>query len=228
MKRTWLAALVAAGLLPATAWAADHTDGPAVIADPAADINDVYTFLSDDFQNLNIIMTLFPGADNGSEFSDQVQYVMHVESAGSIGALLPQTETNIICQFDAGTIECWAGDTEYVTGDASDEAGITSDSGDLRVFAGLRNDPFFFKLAGFNMARETVRDAAGALTFDENGCPGIDADTSAALIGMLQSGEDFFSPLDTLAIVVQVPVSLVNPGGDILGIWGSTHARPAN
>jgi hypothetical protein len=215
--------------LPTAAPAADHRDGPTALEDPAADINDVFAFLSDDGANLNLIMTVFPAADGTSEFSDSVQYVFHVNSGDTIGALGDQTETAIICTFDAeGMAECWGGEAEYLAGDASDEAGIASESGDLRVFAGLRNDPFFFKLDGFNDARMAVRDAAAAdlLTFDEFGCPGVDADLSATLVGLLQSGGDFFAPLDTLAISVQVPVSLVNGGWDILGVWASTHSAP--
>lgn len=227
MKRTWLAAVLAVAM-PTAALAADHRDGPTALTDPAADINDVFAFLSDDGANLNLIMTVFPAATAESTFSDGVQYVFHVNAGDSIGPLATgQAETDIICQFDAdGMAECWGGDTEYVMGDASAEAGIASTSGDLRVFAGLRNDPFYFKLDGFNQARMAVRDAAPDLTFDAFGCPALNEGTSATLVGMLQSGEDFFAPLDTLAIAVQVPVSLVNSGGDILGVWASTHARP--
>ncbi len=227
MKRPWLIAILAVGL-PAVGLAADHRDGPTATDDPAADINDVFAFLSDDGANLNLIMTVFPAATAESAFSDGVQYVFHVNSGASLAPLgIVQTEMLIICTFDvAGMAQCWAGDSEYVTGDASVEAGIASESGDLRVFAGLRNDPFFFKLDGFNNARMAVRDAAGSLTFDEFGCPALDADTANALVGLLQSGEDFFAPLDTLAISVQVPVSLVNGGGDALGVWASTHAAP--
>jgi len=226
MKRSWLIAMLVVAL-PAAALAADHRDGPTALEDPAADINDVFAFLSDDGANLNLIMTVFPAATAESTFSDGVQYAFHVNSGATIGALGAQTETLILCTFDAdGMAQCWAGDSEYVTGDASAEAGIASESGDLRVFAGLRNDPFFFKLDGFNDARMAVRDAAGSLTFDEFGCPALDAGTATTLVGLLQSGEDFFAPLDTLAISVQVPVSVVNGGGDILGVWASTHAAP--
>ena len=232
MRRTWLWGVLALGLagtIPASGWAADHRDGPTSIADPSTDINDVFTFLSDDGANLNVIMTVFPAATADSSFSDAAQYVMHIESGAALGALSPQEETNIICQFDAaGAAECWAGDFDYLTGDVSGDQGMMSEDGNLRVFAGLRNDPFFFKLDGFNLAREAVRDAAGSLTFDEFGCPALDAKTSAGLVGLLQSGDDFFAPLDTLAIAVQVPVSMVNTGGDVLGVWASTHMRPAN
>lgn len=227
MKGTWLAAMLVVAL-PTAAFAADHRDGSTSTGEPAADINDVFAFLSDDGANLNLIMTVFPAADDASQFSDTVQYVFHVNSADNIGPLAGgQTETLIICTFAADqTAQCWAGADEYVTGDASLEAGITNASGRLTVFAGLRNDPFFFRLDGFNSARTTVRDAAGGLTFDEFGCPTLDADTANALVGLLQSGEDFFAPLNTLAIAVQIPIDVVTGGGDILGVWASTNRVP--
>jgi hypothetical protein len=55
----------------------------------------------------------------------------------------------ITCTFvDATNIECWAGD-DYVVGDPNDPAGIVSDNGGLRVFAGLRDDLFFLEYDGF-------------------------------------------------------------------------------
>ena len=77
-------------------------------------------------------MTVFPVADANSKFSDAAAYVFHTESAGAFGAT--SNPLDIICTFDAAQkIQCWAGD-EYVTGDASAAAGITSTSGKLKVF----------------------------------------------------------------------------------------------
>src|SRR5690606_15046972 len=135
----------------------------------------------------------------------------------------------VICQFyDTDKIECWAGD-EYVEGDPSDPAGITSESGDLRVFAGLRNDPFFMEFEGFTETVKAVVAAAPNLDFDAEGCPDVDAATSAALVGQLQSGangapaSDTFAGANVLALVVQVDKSLVTAGGPLLGVWASTH-----
>jgi Domain of unknown function (DUF4331) len=142
---------------------------------------------------------------------------------------MAQTETLIMCTFSADqTIQCWAGD-EYVTGDASGEKGLSSESGALKVFAGPRNDPFFFNLTGFNTAVQTVKDVAGDLDFDKNGCPALNAEQSALLVGQLQSTDDgpatdTFAGANTLALVVQVDKGLVSGGGPILGVWGSTNA----
>jgi hypothetical protein len=96
------------------------------------------------------------------------------------------------------------------------------------VFAGLRADPFFFNLAGFKNAVSTVEGAL-PLPADEAGCPQIDGPTGAALRSQLMTApdggpaQDFFAPLNGLAIVVSVDKALVTKGGPILSTWASTH-----
>ena len=213
-------------LVAAPALAADHIDSPGATADPTADITDIYAWMNDDTSKLNLVMNVTPFATADSAFSDAVVYAFHVNSAAGFGAA-EQTETMILCKFaDAATVECWAG-SEYVTGDPSDTAGITSESGNLRVFAGLRNDPFFMEFTGFTTAVETVVGAAGGLTFDDAGCPDVGEDTAGAIVGLLGGGEegpsDTFAGANVLSIVIQVDKSVVNAGGPILSVWGSTH-----
>ena len=124
----------AAALRPPGASAADHIDGPSAQIDPAADISDVFAWMSADASRLNLIANVFYSAGPTSAFSPAVQYAFHIESGTEYGAV--SDEATVICQFyDTDRIECWAGD-EYVEGDPSDPAGITSSSGRLRVFAG--------------------------------------------------------------------------------------------
>jgi hypothetical protein len=56
------AVLLGLGLFGIGVWAADHMDAPAVTAEPAADINDIFTWMSADGANLNLVMTVFPSA----------------------------------------------------------------------------------------------------------------------------------------------------------------------
>ena len=152
--------------------------------------------------------------------------MFHVNSSAGYGQ--PQTETTITCKFYSGTnIECWAGN-EYVEGDPSVTTGISSMSGGMTVFAGPRDDPFFFELVGFNATVAAVVAAAPNLTFT-NGCPALDMTTQQALVTQLQSGAMGAAGSDTLAgstvlsLVVSIDKTLVNGGGDVLGVWASTH-----
>ena len=123
------------------------------VVDPAADLTDLFAWMSPDGR-LNLIANVFYAATFASEFSPAVQYAFHVESGAAYGAV--GDEQIVLCQFyRADRIECWIGD-EYVEGDPSDPAGISSASGRLRVFAGRRDDPFFIEYEGFMATVEQV------------------------------------------------------------------------
>lgn len=219
-------------LAPERAEGADHTDPPG-LAEPLADIADFYAWMDTGAENLNLITTVAP-LDGATAFSTAVQYGFHVSSRADFGAT-DETLTQVVCQFyDTDAIECWvlAADgsvVDYVEGDPTDEAGLQSESGDVTVFAGSRNDPFYFNQSGFNATVAAVVEAAGGLTFDEGNCPAVDSDTSAALVGLLQTdgaAEDDLADSNVLALVVQVDKTLVNGGGDLLAAWASTNMAP--
>ncbi|MEZ4222042.1 MAG: DUF4331 family protein [Polyangiaceae bacterium] len=228
MKRKLIVlSLVGISATASQLFAADHLDGPAAKAEPTADITDLYAWMESDTSKVNLILDVSPMAGAGAKFSNAVVYVFHVNSSAGYG--MAQTETKVTCQFyDADHIECWAGD-EYVTGDPSSEAGITSDGGKMKVFAGMRNDPFFFEFVGFTETVKAVKAAAPSLKFDSDGCPAVDAATSAVLVKQLQSGangaaaSDTFATTNVLSIVVQIDKSILTKGGPLLGVWASTH-----
>jgi hypothetical protein len=220
---------VALSAFPALAHAADHIDAPAATAEPNADITDLYAWMSSDAEQLNLVLNVHHMAAPESAFSDAVQYAWHITSTDAFGDA-PAEEALLLCQFyDESNIECWLG-SEYLVGDPSDPEGITSESGRMRVFAGRRDDPFFFELAGFQEAVEQVQGVASSLTFDTEGCPALDEATSSALVSQLQSGPDgapasnTFAGSSVLSLAVQLDKTLVDQGGPVLGVWASTHA----
>ncbi|MEO8876471.1 MAG: DUF4331 family protein [Polyangiaceae bacterium] len=240
MRKTWLlggvltSAVLAAALGYTTrARSADHLDAPATTAEPAADINDVFSWT--DGSNVILAMTVYPNAAPGTKFSDSVQYVFHTQSGAAYGATTA-TEKDIIATFDAaGKIQLWVGSDEYVTGDASATTGLSSADGKVKVFAGLRADPFFFNLSGFKAAVATVDSLEEAGTIQgfgttDAGCPLIPTSAGATLRNLLSKNpadggvaQNDFAAFNALSIVVAVDKSLVNSGGPITAIWGSTH-----
>ncbi len=221
---------LALGLLaaPQIGFSADHIDSPAAVAESAADVTDLYAWMTPDASKLNLILDVSPFAGAQSQFSDAVQYVFHVNSSAGYG--MAQRETLVICEFDAASqIACWVGNSDYVQGDASAVAGITSTSGKVRAFAGLRDDPFFMEFTGFTTAVSTVIGAAPNLAFDAAGCPGVDAATSGVLVGQLQAGangaaaSNTFAGSDVLSLVLQIDKDLVDGNGSVLSVWASTN-----
>jgi hypothetical protein len=240
---------LASALWPAqAAIAADHLDGSAtgVKADHSTDINDVYAWMSPDGAKVYLIMTVSPAADvSVDRFSNSAYYVFHTASRSAF--LNPQaTPLDIICGFDTSQkISCWvgSGNANFVSGNASLPAGISSADGKIKVFAGGRKDHFFFNLDGFNEVRKVVkaRQAATPITLDANGCAlasgtnanglttgqtaAVRAQLAAAPSGAAGSATDFFKNLNTLAIVMEVDKGLLTAGGTLLSVWGGTHKK---
>jgi hypothetical protein len=155
-------ALLAAGL---PAFAADHRDAPAIRERPVADINDVYAFLApDDPDQLVLAMTINPVSDPGFAptyaFSPDVLYQFTIDNAGG-----PRPEHTIDVVFSALSggeqrVRARFPDRTVVRGDATPPSVGTEPNepnivdgpagSDIQVFAGQRDDPFFFDLIGFN------------------------------------------------------------------------------
>jgi len=235
-KMTWMRGALALAVMvgASTALAADHLDGPAVKADATTDITDVFTWM--DGNNVVLVMDVNPSAAAATQFSNKLQYVFHTSSSAKYPAMNP-VETDVICTFDAtNKISCWVGTADYVNGDASATSGLKSASGKVNVFAGVRDDPFFFNLAGFHDVEATVEAAAPGLSFDPAGCPNVNAATSAVLVKEISHTNmgasppvDFFAPTaggysgNILALVVSIDKSLLTAGGPIVGVWASTN-----
>lgn len=153
----------------------DHFSGPRAVADPAADIADLYVFPSPERPgHLVLVMTVFPAAMPGALFSDAIAYRFRFRpvTAANAGARprfeVGQAEYAFTCTFAAPVkpegSEAWvqtgicttpAG--EVISFRVNDEQGTETKG--LRVFAGLRLDPFFIDLPGVK-ATEKLRRLA--------------------------------------------------------------------
>jgi hypothetical protein len=209
------------------AWASDHLDSPTVIADPSADIGDTFGWTSADGHRLNLIMDIV-----GRRFSDKLQYVFHVDSGSEFGNT--SSSILIICQFDvASTVECWAGSADYLHGDASKTEGIEGQNGRFRVFAGLRDDPFFNNVKGTRAALG-LADAAlqHGTKMDSAGCPLFDEPTSKKILDLWKHTDggpatNFLAGWKSSSLVISVDLNLVSSGGKLLAVWGAVHKLPS-
>jgi hypothetical protein len=194
-----------------------------VIADPAADIGDLFAWTSSDGRRLNLVMTVV-----AHRFSDRLQYVFHVDSGVRLGGTT--ATTSIVCRFDAANAaECWAGDADYVHGDASNPAGLEGQRRRFRVFAGLRDDPFFNNVKGTRAALGAVAAALhGGATVDAAGCPAFDEATSCAILDHWRHTDggpatNFLAGWKMSALVISIDLDVVNTGGPLLAVWAAVH-----
>jgi hypothetical protein len=207
------------GAAPFLTSAADHIDASAFgsIGSPGGafapnsvngerDINDVYAFQGADASRTVLVMTTNPAINLfGGKFGANVRYILNVDNDGDA-----VQDLAYVVRFDNGaagnqqyTVERFSGNNAVtlangnVRGAGSTAGnGTASLKGDGRVFAGVRSDPFFFDLTGF----------AGTLF-------NIGADD----LGV--NPTDFFTPLNTNAIVIEVPDDQL---GGAIGVWGQT------
>jgi hypothetical protein len=224
--RTLVGAAAAAASLAAAgaAHASDHLDSPTVIADPRSDIGDLFAWTSADGRKLDLVMTIV-----GHSFSDRIAYTFHVDSGKVFGATTAATE--ITCRFPAASrADCTVGKSDRAVGDARGEAGLKGRNGRFRVFAGLRDDPFFNNVRGTRAAYGVAQAAikAGA-PIDAAGCPTFDAATVAALQDAWRHtdggpAKNFLAGWTPASIVVEVDLSAVNQGGHLLAVWGTTRS----
>lgn len=206
--------------------ASDHLDTPAVINDPAADIGDLYAWMSPDGRRVNLVMTIV-----GKKLSDRLQYVFHVDSGKQFGKT--KATTTIVCQFTAQNItECWAGNADYAKGISDNQQGLTGQNKTFQVYAGLRDDPFFNNVRGTRAALNTAIAALKSDTQkDSAGCPNFAAEVSNEVFDKwkhTEGGEakNLLAGWKTGAIVVSIDLDTVSKGGKQLAVWAGTHALP--
>ncbi|MGH2358082.1 MAG: DUF4331 family protein [Candidatus Limnocylindria bacterium] len=207
--------------------AADHLDAPSLgtLALGALkgdrDINDVYAFGVAGNRTV-LAMTTHPAVNlsinpfktygttvrytiNVDRNGDAVQDLAYVATFGAADVNGDQAYT--ITRYTGANAVSQAVGNERAMGSTAG-SGTTSLKGDGMAFAGERSDPFFFDLIGFR------------------GTLGLDTATTERLCSLAEdpepdeTGEDFFSALNTMAIVIEVADDQL--GGQI-GVWADTR-----
>ncbi len=187
-----LASVIGIGVVTA----ADHVEAPGVMGNPAVDITDFYAWHKDDGKIVAIIG--FAGlAEAGmpATYDDSVLYGIHIDNTGDGVA-----NEDVWIRFGKNAADEWG---VKVMGLAADPVigpvGTTIDAPlGLRVYAGSRDDPFFFDLEGFT---ETLMTAT--LAFD--------------------STRDTFAQTNVTAIVVEISIDAVAAGNDNISMWATTR-----
>jgi hypothetical protein len=163
--------VLAAGALFALATpalAADHAEAPGAAADPAADIADYYAWASDGTIKAALTFSglMAPGA--AATYDADVLYTMHFDIDGDA-----ISDHDIHFRFGMNSTGDWGVQAMNFPGAGAPVQGavetvIPAPGG--MVFAGLRDDPFFFDLTGFTnvVTYGSLFDGKGNLYFDSN------------------------------------------------------------
>lgn len=215
-------------LVPTTigrALASDHLDSPAVIADPRADIGDLYAWMSSDRRRLNLAMTLV-----GHAFSDRLTYTFHIHRTRRFGDAA--TATTLTCRFPTpGEADCRLGPHLRVAGKADDEQGLWSRDRRLRVFAGLRDDPFFNNVKGTREAYDVAKAALADGTLrDGSGCPMFGPTVSRRILETWRRtaggpAQDLLRGWTPASIVASIDLAAIPGRGRYLAVWAATASR---
>ena len=214
--------LAGTAMLAGVLFAADHIDAPAVTGPGstsiATDITDVYAFQSpaDNTKMVFVINSqglLSPAASAAASFPANVLYELNIDNSGDniedlvIQCLVQNGKLRVYGPVAPGTtgltstIKTSGPVTEAnVTAYGGTTATIGTNSNGIKVFAGPRDDPFFFDLARF---KEII---AGTQTSFRN--PGVDA----------------FAGTNVMSIVVEVPKSLLGSAAT-LNVWSETKSK---
>lgn len=202
--------------------AADHIDAPAVTGpnstSPSNDITDIYAFQSptDNSRMVFVLNTqglMSPETTEGAKFGNGLMYEFNIDNTGD------NVEDLVIqCLFQSQKMKVYGpvavsnpGTTSTVltNGPVADvqvtpygkAAPFTSTNAEgVKIFAGPRDDPFFFDLAQFKKV------IAGSET------------------GFRDPGMDTFAGTNVMSIVVEVPKSMLGSATTI-NVWGETKAR---
>ncbi|MCR9064268.1 MAG: DUF4331 domain-containing protein [Cytophagales bacterium] len=189
--------------------AADHIDAPAVQG-TTADITDFYAFQGENTSNLvfvaNLQGLLSPSATSSAMFDENVMVEFNIDNNGdNVEDLVIQAIPRDGKMYFFGPVAPAApGVTSTIISDATNIASvditpygssaITATQNGMMVFAGPRDDPFFFDFGKFT---EIIGGTAS----------GFDA-----------QGTDTFAGSNVMSVVVEVPKSALG-GSGTLNTW---------
>lgn len=216
-KKMALTALVGATLASgAYLIAADHIDAPAVTG-KGSDITDFYAFQSpSNSSNLVFVINtqglLAPSATGAASFDSQVMLEINIDNSAT-----KDSKEDLVIQatFENGKVQVYGPVAPTVTGLQSTlvssamkvEASISAykttpsigESNNMKVFAGPRDDPFFFDLDQYK------KILGGTATAFNN------------------PGNDTFKGTNVMSVVIELPKSLLGSGP--INTWVTSNRK---
>jgi hypothetical protein len=216
-KMVILAGIAVAAIAGGIAFAADHIDAPAVTNQPS-DITDLYAFRAAETNNLVLVANtqglLSPTASASAKFDANTLIEFNIDNNND-----NQEDLVIQAIYDPGSkkMNFYGPVAPSIKGTRSKLEGgvrasvdvtpygasapiVGSGTGGIKVFAGPRDDPFFFDLNQFRA---------------------ILAGTATSFNAM---GSDAFAGTNVMSVVVEIPKSLLGGSGTI-NVWLETKKK---
>jgi len=187
--------------MPATdVIAGDHNEAPLTLADPPADIADLYAWHAGGNLVLGLTWAGYALRGDPATYDPDVLYGLHIDTNGDF-----TPEHDIYARFGQDADGNWGVQVEGLPGIDEPVVGAVETNldagGGAQVFAGLRDDPFFFDSEGFKTTLMTA-----ALSFD-----------STRDVALFQNAT---------ALVVEVPLASLEGGGATpFRVWATTARK---
>lgn len=221
-------------LAPERAPAADHRDSPTADGAPEGDITDFFAFL-DPNENSQLVLVMnvnpftVPAEQGGYRFSPDFLYQFKISNNGDA------REDLVVQVVFKNDTACSSGQRVSVFGPtrpritgavnrvASEEPAVSGCTGDvlhasdgMRVFTGLRDDPFVFDFGQFERIlgakQEVFRDLPTTPLGHLRGRP-LRSDGT--------SGVDAFGGFDVSSIAVELPKAWVRGKNSVVKLWAT-------
>ena len=215
MKKTKiLVGLALTGVLAITLIAADHIDAPAV-AGGKSDITDFYVFQGANTNNMvfvaNVQGLITPTASTSASFDENVMVEFNIDNNGdNVEDLVIQAIPRNGKMYFFGPVAPGTAGTSSTVKTANalgsvdittyGSAAVIASQNGANMFAGLRDDPFFFDSGQYGAI------IAGTATSFNN------------------PGTDTFAGSNVMSIVVELPKSLLG-GSGTLNTWVETKKK---
>ena len=208
------AALIGFAIIAPRVEGADHKDGARATAEVKADINDVYAFRSpENANNVVFAMTvnpLTPPSQNGSATLDpSVSYNLHIDQTGDLVPDITATFRFVGDTFTVSGLGATPVSGQVTPLSATTAiAPVVNTAGPIRIFVGLRDDPF-------------IMDLVGIKAFLANPVTPVTGVRPAG-----QTPVDAFGGTNVSMILVELPVATVTGGtsstAGTVRAWAST------
>lgn len=227
-----LTAVAGAATIVKYAAASDHQDTPEVELSQFLDINDVYVFPGSTSDRLTLVLTtaspLTPAKSVTASFDPDILYQIKIDNTGDgledvvMQFTFDGTGQGQLVQMRGPTAPRQTGPANRLIDAAPTVSGgvntILGTPSGIQLFAGLRDDPFFIDLEQFFKIIPDRRPVTGPLSKI-----GPDPEATA----FRSPGIDFLRGFNALAIVVELPESMLLPAGGggadpQIGVWAST------